>query len=66
MREVEAWEMAQPTPVKDASAMVPSLTESSSVISSPQLGFRPLRTTVGCAKWWRWAGFRLSSAMSSV
>ena len=63
---VEAWLMAQPTPVNAASSTTPSLTLSWSVISSPQLGLCPLREQVTPGSAWRCSGLRLCSLTSSV
>ena len=58
----DAWEMAQPLPVKEPSVIVPSSSICKlSVILSPQLGLMPFKTRDGRAIGFLCAGFKLCS-----
>ena len=66
MISADAWEMAQPSPTKPPSLMMPSSTFNFNQMWSPQLGFKPSSTRLASGISSLWTGCRLWSVNISL
>ena len=66
MISADAWEMAQPSPTKPPSLMMPSSTFNFNQMWSPQLGFKPSSTRLASGISSLWTGCRLWSVKIST